>query len=45
MSEFVFSVEGYVSVDAVDKDAAEKIFEDWCFNAPFFFEVNEFKEE
>lgn len=45
MSDFEFQVKGTVFITADDYESAEKIFEDYVFYAPFYFEVVEFQQE
>ena len=34
---------GFIEIDAKDKTEAEKILENYVFDAPFYFEVNDRK--
>jgi hypothetical protein len=34
---------GFIEIDAKDKNEAEKILENYVFDAPFYFEVNDMK--
>ena len=34
---------GFIEIEAKDKTEAQKILENYVFNAPFYFEVNDMK--